>query len=146
MNVNLVGAVNEAWGWTGITASRIWAQSPMGHLLVSGPDEQFFYIDPDGMAVLPLGTKEEAQAHLDGQEANELWWGGDLVEKARAILGEPPEGSVINLKPEKLIEGDYSPENMWTWPLIELVHFTGSVAEQIKDLPDGSQIKLEIVD
>ncbi|WP_298334756.1 hypothetical protein [uncultured Erythrobacter sp.] len=118
----------------------------MGHLLVSDPDEQFFYIDPDGMAVLPLGTKEEAQAHLDGEEANELWWGGELLKKGLERLGEPPEGSVINLKPMCLLEGNYSPENLWIVSLEELIHFTGSATEQIKDLPDGSQFELKIVD
>ncbi len=144
--MSILDAVNEAWGWTGIIASRIWAHSPMSHLLVSDPDELFFYIDPDGMAVLPLGSQQEAQAYLDEPEANELWWGGELVEKARTIMGDPPEGSVFNLKPEKLIEGDYCAQNMWTWPLIELIHSTGSVAEQIKDLPDGSQCQLKIIE
>jgi hypothetical protein len=31
-------------------------------------------------------------------------------------------------------------------PQVELVRFSGDIARQIKDLPPGSQIKLQVVD
>lgn len=118
----------------------------MGHLVLSDSDDRFFYLDPDGMAIIALGSREEAQEHLDGEEAKELWFGGDLLARGRELLGEPPDGKVITLKPEALIEGKYAPENLMILPLEELIHLTGSIARQIKDLPDGSQIQIEIVD
>ena len=144
--MSLVDAFNESWGWTGIVAERIRAQSPMGHLVLSDEDEQFYYLDTDGMAIIPLGTQVDAEAHLALEEVQELWWGGDLVEAGKALLGEPPEGSVLSLKPEALIQGQYVPENLWIIPLEELIAFTGAVARQIKDLPDGAQIKFEVTD
>ena len=144
--MSLVDAVNENWGWSGVSVTRVRAQSPMGHLVLSDAEDQFFYLDPDGMAIIPLGTRDEAQEHLDGEEAKELWFGGELLAKGRELLGEPPEGSVITLKPDALVEGRYTPENLWILPLEELIHFSGSIARQIKDLPDGSQIQIETVD
>ena len=144
--MSLVDIVNENWGRTGIEVSRVRAQSPMGHLVLSDAQENFFYLDPDGMAIIPLGSRQEAQAHLDSEEAQELWWGGELIATARETLGEPPEGSVFSLKPRALIEGQYAPENIWIISLEELIAFTGDVARQLKDLPDGAQIKIEVTD
>ncbi|EAQ27974.1 hypothetical protein NAP1_10283 [Erythrobacter sp. NAP1] len=144
--MNLVNAVNDSWAWTGISINRIRAQSPMGHLVVSDREEQFFYLDPDGMAVIALGSNDQAQTHLRTDEAKELWFGGELYSKALERLGEPPQGYVLNLELPAMIEGRYSPENMWTWPLEELIRVTGDVARQISDLPDGAQVELEVTD
>jgi hypothetical protein len=144
--VSLVEAVNEGWGWTGLTATRVVAQSPMGHLIVSDAHDTFFYVDPDGMAIIALGTEAEAQAHLASDEAKQLWSGGALVEEARKRFGEPPAGSVFTIKPHAMIEGQYEPENLCVMSLDELIRFTGDVAQQINDLPDGSQIQLEVTD
>jgi hypothetical protein len=144
--VSLVEAVNEGWGWTGLTATRVVAQSPMGHLIVSDAKDTFFYVDPDGMTIIALGTEAEAQAHLASDEAKQLWSGGALVEEARKRFGELPAGSVFTIKPHAMIEGRYEPENLCVMPLDELIRFTGNVAQQIKDLPDGSQIQIEVTD
>ncbi|WP_296722215.1 hypothetical protein [Erythrobacter sp.] len=144
--MSLVEAVNEGWGWTGLTATRVVAQSPMGHLIVANADETLFYLDPDGMAIIPLGTEAEAQAHLASDEAKQLWSGGALVEEGKKLFGEPPVGSVFTIKPHAMIEGRYEPENLCVMPLDELIRFTGDVAQQIKELPDGSQIQFEVTD
>ena len=144
--MNLVDAINDSWGWTGISVSRVRAQSPMGHLVLSNQEDCFFYLDPDGMAIVPLGNRVDAQAHLDDAEAQELWWGGELVAKARELLGEPPEGSVFALTPHAMISGEYAPENMCILPLQELVAFSGDAARQLKNLPDGTEINLKVTD
>ena len=144
--MSLVEAVNEGWGWTGLNATRVVAESPMGHLIVSDADDTFFYVDPDGMAIIPLGTEAEARAHLASEEAKQLWSGGALVDEGRRRFGELPEGSVFTLKPHAMIEGRYEPENLCVMPLDELIRFTGDVAQQIKDLPNGSQIQIEVTD
>jgi hypothetical protein len=144
--VNLVDAVNEGWGWTGLTATRVVAQSPMGHLIVSDADDSYFYVDPDGMAIITLGTESEAQAHFASDEAKQLWSGGALVEEGKRRFGEPPAGSVFTIKPHAMIEGRYEPENLCVMSLDELIRFTGDLAQQIKDLPDGSQIQFEVTD
>ena len=144
--MSLIETINANWGWTGVVAERVRAKSPMGHLLISDAQDRFYYLDPDGMAVVALGSRDQAQAHLDEPEANQLWWGGELVVSARDLLGEPPEGSVFALKPHAMLEGHYAPENMCIMPLEELIAFSGDVARQIKDLPDGSKFRIEVTD
>lgn len=144
--MSLVEAVNIGWGWTGLTATRVLAQSPMGHLVLSDAEDRFFYLDPDGMAIIPLGSEAEAKTHLASDVAKELWSGGALVTEGYKRFGNPPEGSVFTIKPHAMIEGRYEPESLCVMPLDELIRFTGDVAQQIKDLPDGSQIQIEVTD
>ncbi|QFT78816.1 T6SS immunity protein Tdi1 domain-containing protein [Erythrobacter sp. THAF29] len=144
--MSLVETINEAWGWSGITITRVRAQSPMGHLVVSDADDCFYYLDPDGMAIIALGSREDAQAHLDDEEAKQLWFGGELVASAREVLGEPPEGSVLTLKPHAMLAGEYAPENMCILPLEELIAFSGQIALQLKDLPEGAQFEIKVTD
>jgi hypothetical protein len=144
--MNLVDVINKSWGWAGFKAQRVRAQSPMGHLLISDADEQFFYLDTDGMSVIALGDQAAAQAHLDTDEAKELWFGGELLAKGLELLGEPEDGSVITLKPLAMLQGDYAPENLCIMPLEELIRFSGESAKQLKDLPEGTHFSVEITD
>ena len=144
--MSLVDAVNESWGWTGISVTSVRAQSPMGHLVLSDADQQYFYLDPDGMSIIALGDQKAAQVHLDTEEAKELWFGGELLTKGIELLGEPDAGSVITLKPLSLLEGAYAPENLCILPIEELIRFTGESAEQLKDLPDGAEFRVEVTD
>ena len=144
--MSLIDTINESWGWREIVFTQVHAISPMGHLVLCDRDEQFYYLDADGMEIVPLGSRDDAEAHLAVKEANELWWGGSLVQKARAKLGEPPEGSVYPLKPHAMVEGRYEVDEMCILPLEEVIRFSGTVAEQIRDLPDGTNIRFEVTD
>lgn len=126
--------------------SRVHAQNLMGHLVLSDAQDAYFYLDPDGMQVIALGTREDALAHLKGEEAKELWSGGKLVDAARQKFGDPPQGCVFTLKPHAMVEGRYDIDEVCILPLDELIRFSGDVARQIHDLPDGSQIQFEVTD
>jgi hypothetical protein len=45
-----------------------------------------------------------------------------------------------------VLGGEYIISNIKTAPLIELIRFSGDLANQIKDLPDGAQIQLKVID
>ena len=45
-----------------------------------------------------------------------------------------------------VLGGAYECSNLKSVPLLELIRLSGDMAKQIKDLPDGEQITLEVVD
>jgi hypothetical protein len=139
-------AVNEGWRWAGTTFVAIHAQSRMGHLVLSDAEGCFHYLDTDGMEMIPLGNKTALDAHFADPENLALWEAQSLIEPARERLGDPTEGHVFNLSPTDWIEGNYAPERMCHLPLKEIVFLSGDFARQLKDLPDGSQIQIEIGD
>ncbi len=69
-----------------------------------------------------------------------------LTAEARAILGEPGEGRCFCLKVPAVLGGDYEIANIGQISLIELIGFSGDVAQQIDDLPDGTPVEFKIID
>lgn len=141
---DVLAAVNKGWAWAGLEATDIHATSRMGHMLLSDAEGCFYYLDIDGLRMLTLGSQEAAKAHFDKDETREIWQATDLVEGARQRLGEPPEGSVFTLSPRNWIDGQYSVENMVILPLAEIALLSGDLARQLKDLPDGSHVRIEL--
>ena len=144
--MSVVGALNDGWGWTGIKAAKVHDQSPMGHLIFASSEGCFYYLDVDGMRIETLGTADAVQAHFATREAQELWSGGALVDAARNRFGELPEGHVFNLEPLALLQGQYEADQMCVLPLEDLIRFTGDAARQLKDLSDGAQFQVKVVD
>jgi hypothetical protein len=50
------------------------------------------------------------------------------------------------LKLPAVLGGPYAEENFGTISRRELIAFSGDIARQIKDVPDGGQFKLKIVE
>jgi hypothetical protein len=144
--MSVLEALKAGWGWTEIEFAEVQHVSPMGHLLLSDADGCFHYLDPELQTIEALGNEEAARAHFAMDETKKVWQAASLVEAARERLGECPEGSVYSLTPLALLAGDYSPDNLWIISLEELIRFTGDVARQTKDLPDGTEYRIEIGD
>lgn len=69
-----------------------------------------------------------------------------LVEQASEHLGPLTEDQKYCLVTPSAHGGEYAVSNINTAPLHELIRFSGHVAKQIKDLPDGAQIQLRVTD
>ena len=144
--MSVLDALRDGWAWTEINFAEVHAVSRMGHLLFSDADGCFHYLDPELRTIEVLGDEQAARAYFDKEETRKVWQAIPLVEAARERLGECPEGSVYTLKPLALLEEDYAHENLCILPLKELISWTGDVTRQLKDLPDGSQYRIQIVD
>ena len=80
------------------------------------------------------------------QEFLEDWYMQALVENAQEHLGPLADGRKYCLVIPSILGGEYDISNIKTVPLVELISFSGDLAKQIKDLPDGAQVKLKVVD
>jgi hypothetical protein len=68
-----------------------------------------------------------------------------LVELARQKLGPLPQGRCYCLKLPAILGGSYEATNLGTISLDELISFSGDMAEQIKDVPDGGPVDIKVV-
>lgn len=142
----LLKAVNDGWAWNGVVFTAIHDVSPMGHMLLSDAEEQFYYLDTDGIELVLLGDEALARTEMAHPERLQMWSGGELVRAARERLGDPPYGHVFTLSPLNWIDGDYRPENMVILPLPEIVFMSGDLARQLNGLPDGAQVQIRVTD
>ncbi|MCJ2179766.1 T6SS immunity protein Tdi1 domain-containing protein [Novosphingobium album (ex Hu et al. 2023)] len=137
-------ALRRDWSWTGVTFEEILTVSPMGHVLVTDTAGDIHYLDPDTRELIRLGGEEQAAQYMADPEVACVWRADALVKAARERLGPPDEGEVYTLTPEALLAGNYAPENLIRLPLADLVSFSGQVACQAQDLPDGTPIQLKV--
>jgi Domain of unknown function (DUF1851) len=91
-------------------------------------------------------NRKELDALSHDQEFLHDWNMGNLVTKAKEMLGPLTEGRKYCLKTPSVLGGEYGGSNLATVPLVELVRFSGDVAKQIKDLPNGARVQFKITD
>ncbi|MFC0205946.1 T6SS immunity protein Tdi1 domain-containing protein [Novosphingobium soli] len=139
-----VNALNAAWGWTGVAFAEVVAHSLMGHMLVTDGAGTFHYLDPELGSVARLGDEAAARAHMAREETQVIWRADALVDAAAARLGPPAPGEVFSLALPALLAGDYAPENLVRIDLVELIHLTGDLARQTRDLPDGAHVNIKV--
>lgn len=69
-----------------------------------------------------------------------------LVALARNRYGVQPEERCFCLKIPDPLGGDYSVDNVGTIGRVELIGASGSIAEEIADLPNGALVRLIVTD
>ncbi|NOH00444.1 MAG: DUF1851 domain-containing protein [Ignavibacteriae bacterium] len=77
-------------------------------------------------------------------EFRKNWEMTNLVALAEAARGEQSESRCFCLKIPSVLGGEYSSDNIGTIDVHELISFAGDLGRQIKDLPDGTTIRLNV--
>lgn len=139
--MDLLNTVRSAWAFTGLVPARIIHTNAFGNLLIEDVAGQLWRICPEELScdVVVSQTVEELIASDD-------WKMDSMVVLATEALGEPGAGRCFCLKIPGVLGGRYERDNLGTIALDELIDVSGHLADQIKDLPEGAQIKLKIVD
>lgn len=140
----MLTTIRESWGWTGLKPADIAATNAFGNVIVRADDGTYWRICPEELKCQVVAQDEAA--------FNSLWTSDDfqvdwqmtrLVDLARETLGIVNEERCYCLKRPAVLGGKYEAANLGTITRRELLAFTGDVAEQIKDLPDGASVNIE---
>jgi hypothetical protein len=142
----MLETIREAWGWIGLDPAEVVAENAFGNLIVRATDGAYWRICPEELSCERVASDaQEFAAVTGGDDFRTDWEMARLVEQARQQLGPVPAGRCYCLKLPAALGGSYDAANMGTISRSELVSFAGDLAHQIKDVPDGGQITLEIV-
>ena len=76
----------------------------------------------------------------------EGWQLRPLVEQCRQAGKVLHAGECYAFTTLPLFGGEYVAENVWTCPWREWFSFTGDIHVQTRDLPDGAQVEIRIID
>ncbi len=144
MRARELAALRQAWGWTGVDFAEIVAHSLFGHLVATDREGGFHYLDPDVLTLSALGDEAAARAHMARPETQVIWRADAHVAAADARLGATRVGQVYGFTPQALVAGDYAAANMVCIELATYIRLTGDLAKQIKDLPEGAQVRIEV--
>jgi len=140
--MSIVEEIKQSWGWVGIEPEEVVGENDFGNLMI-----KYWRLCPEDVYCEVIAqNREELDKLSSDQEFLEDWYMQALVEKAQEHLGPLTEGRKYCLVTPGVLGGEYAISNIKTVPLIELIRFSGDLANQIKDLPDGAQVQLKVVD
>ena len=147
MPTTLVEEVQQAWGWIGIEAEEIVGENDFGHLIVKDKRGKYWRISPEELSCeILVRNRKELDALSVDQNFLHGWYMRALVEQAQARLGALLDGRKYCFKIPTVFGGEYGGDNLATLSLVELIRISGDLARQIKDLPDGTPVRLKIVE
>jgi hypothetical protein len=137
--------IRSAWGWTGLSPSAVVGENDFGNLIVRDEDGRYWRICPEDLYCHVIA---ESKADLDelsqSQDFLADWYMYGLISQAQAKLGPLPTDRKYCLKVPGPLGGEYGGDNLATIAFIELILASGHIAKQISDLPEGSNVRLQI--
>lgn len=144
--MNLLSEIKDAWGWVGIEPQEIVIENEFGNLIVKDFDDIFWRLCPEDVYCEVVAESIEAyNALIKNDEFLEDWFMSSMVSKAEKELGKLESGYKYYLVIPGALGGEYGGKNVKVAPLYEIIRFSGDLAKQIKDLPDGEQVQLKVV-
>jgi len=147
MESKILGAIKLAWGWIGIRPQKLYWLNKFGNIIVKDEGGCYWLLRPEELLCEIVARTEQEMTNLWKDDDFILDWEmTSMIEIAENSFGENESGRCFYFVIPPVLGGKYELENMQTIPLLELIGSTGSIAEQIKDVPDGSRIKLVITD
>jgi hypothetical protein len=143
----MISNIKESWGWIGIDPVEIIDQNEFGNLIIKDTDGRFWRLCPEELSCeIVAANPEELSTLLEDREFLRDWNMQALVDYAKEKLGPLQDGRKYCLKIPGILGGEYGGDNLGTISLLEMIDFSGDLANQIKDLPDGAKIEFDLTD
>lgn len=145
--MDLIKEIKESWGWVGIEPEEIVGENDFGNLIIRDIHGSYWRLCPEDVyCEIVANNQEDLNSLSKDQEFLEDWYMLSLVEQAKENLGNLKEGWKYHLVIPGALGGEYGIDNIKTAPLVEIIRFSGGLGSKIKDLPDGTPVKLQVVD
>lgn len=145
--MDLVEHIERAWGWTGIEPAAVIGENDFGNLMVRDQQGQYWRIRPEDLYCRVVAEDRAAlDALIEDDAFQEDWAMAALVEEAKVKVGPLSPGRKYCLKIPGLLGGEYGGTNLASISLMELIAASGDIAFQIKDLPDGAQVRFKFTE
>ena len=145
--MNIIEVIKESWGWAGIDPDEVVGENDFGNLMIKDFDGKYWRLCPEDIYCKVVAKdREELDQMTTDQEFLADWYMQGLVEQAIEKLGPLKGDRKYCLVTPGPLGGDYCVSNIQTAPLVEIVRLSGHFGEQIKDLPEGAKVKLEVTE
>ena len=141
----IITAVRDSWSWSGIDPVEIIARNEFANLILKDADDRYWRLCPEDLYcdVVAQNDAEFDQLFKD-EEFLEDWHMHVLVRLAKQEIGTLAEGQKYCFITPGVLGGEYAVSNIKTAPITEIIGMSGDIAKQIKDLPDGTKIRLTV--
>ncbi|MBB3119517.1 T6SS immunity protein Tdi1 domain-containing protein [Pseudoduganella violacea] len=145
--MDIIKELNESWGWAGLQAQAVVGENDFGNLIIKDEQGSYWRLMPEECGCAVVAPDRQALDVLSADhEFLQDWHMSGLTAIAREHCGPLGEGRKYCLKIPGALGGEYKAENLASAPLHELIRLSGDLARQMQGLPDGTKVKLNMVD
>jgi len=144
--MNTIEAIKESWGWTGIKPIKIIKENDFGNLIILDKQDNYWRLCPEDLyCEIIANNAKEFEVLLHDEEFIIDWNMEIMVNEAKEKYGSLHEGIKFHLAMPGILGGEYNITNIKTAPLLEQIKFSGNLGKQIKELPDGTEVKIKVI-
>jgi len=141
---SLLESIQEGWGWAIGTPTRVVAVNSFGNVVVQTSTGQFYRVIPEDLDYVLLCESDDALDQIMRESEFSFDWEMKLLrDQAERALGKLSANECYHLVIPAPLGGAYALSNIKKISIGEWLSFSGYVAHQIKDLPDGTPIEFK---
>lgn len=145
--MNMIDEVKAAWGWVGINPVEIVTENEFGNLIIKDAEDKFWRLCPEEVYCEVVAESVGAYNMLiKDRKFLDDWNMAGLLDSAVKKLGPLKEGYKYYLAVPGILNGDYSASNIKTAPFEKIIKWSGDLGHQVKDLPDGAEVELKVIE
>jgi hypothetical protein len=145
--MSVIKIIEESWGWVGIKPAEIIGQNDFGNLIIRDVLGKYWRLCPEDLYCKVVAENQEQLDSLSkNQDFLADWYMSSLAGEATEKYGVLEEGRKYHLAVPGTLGGEYGISNIRTISQIEQIRFSGDLAYQIAELPEGAKIELKITD
>jgi hypothetical protein len=136
-----------AWSWLVPPEFTLWLVNRFADLFIVLPDGSVHMLDVgSGTLVKVADSRDDFCARIDDLETANEWLMIPLVDRLVAAGIELRPGQCYGFKTPPVLGGEYTVANCGPLSVCDYLGGYGSIHKQLRDVPDGSQVVLEVVD
>jgi hypothetical protein len=146
-DINSIDIVDilSCWHWLTGDINEVHTISVLGDIFLIGKDNSIYWLQADcGELEKVADNREQFHQFLLDEEKFDEWFLPELVQKLVDAGKTLNKSQVYSYKIIPVIGGEYSIENIEPTDISIHFAFCGQICEQIKDLPDGTDVNIVI--
>jgi hypothetical protein len=135
-----------SWSWLLPPRFTLWMVNRFADLILVLPDGTVHMLDVGGGTLTKLAdNRDDFGIKIDEDDNANLWLMIPLVDQmvAAGVVLQP--GQCYGFKTPPVLGGDYTVENAGPLPVWDYLGAYGSIHEQLRAVPDGCQVTLNVV-
>jgi hypothetical protein len=134
------------WAWLLPSTLTLWLVNRLGDIVVVNENNNVSFFDIGCGKLKPIADSRDHFSRLldEGDNANQ-WLAIPLIDRLveSGLLLKPK--TVYGFKTLPILGGSYDVGNFYVASILEYYPFMGDIHGQIKDIPDGAQVRLKVI-
>lgn len=134
------------WSWLVPPKFTLWLVNQLADLFLVFPDGTVHMLDVGtGTLTRVAENREDFNVRIDDEDNANDWLAIPLVDKLVAAGIRLQPGECYGFKKLPILGGDYTVENLAPLSVWDYLGAYGSIHEQLRDSPDGTEVVLKVV-